>query len=315
MVVATKVICPLCLHEESSLFRMGVREDPLRSVYTCANCDLRFIEPPERDQYAYYREQYRLDHGNSTTQPYSAEANFQLMRPLMEMRAALFKQRIPKGAKVLEVGCSSGYFLDAIKDDYTVYGNEWNPEDAAYVRDVLHLPCSEERLEDAFLGEKFTAICAFQVFEHVARPLEWLRLVKSRLIGGGWIYLEVPNVDDALVSMYDMPDFASRYFREPHISYFNMHNLAAALGIMGFEARVTQTQRYSLFNHLNWLITGKPQDDAAVAWNALKPLPDNHPAADMVNRLYARFDREYRVMLDVLKCQDTLIGAGAKREI
>ena len=292
-----------------------MREDPQRPVFQCSICTLQFLERPNYSLREYYRERYRAEHDCVVGEKLTPEERFKLVRPLQEVRAYLFKRVIPKGATVLEVGCSSGYFLDSIRKDYTVFGNEWNPEDAAYVRDVGSIPCDEADLKDAFPGKLFTCIAAFHVLEHQPDPIAWLETAKSRLIGGGWIYLEVPNLDDALLSIYNLESFRNFFYREPHLLYFNMQSLGMLFGAVGLEGRITQKQDYGLWNHINWLMTNKPMPDAQAAQFPFLPVPEQHPASHVINRHFYEMDRMYRTRLDILKACNALIGVGRKYEI
>tara|TARA_Y100000310_G_scaffold260629_2_gene269673 strand:- start:11404 stop:12234 length:831 start_codon:yes stop_codon:yes gene_type:complete len=274
-----------------------------------------YIAPPHNDLRAYYADEYRKTHSNAVGKVLSPRENFDLMRPLLDRREEFFRKYIPEGAKVLEIGCSSGYFLDRIRDDYAVFGNEWNPDDAAFVRDELGIPCSEEAFEDAYPGEEFTAIVAYQVIEHLPDPHAWITAIKKRLIGGGWIIVETPNLDNALVSIYDIPEFKDFFFRESHITYFDQTALANTLGSHGFEAQVYLRQDYSFWNTVHWLYAREPQPDVVVARAPIKPIPEGHPAGVILNRLFARFDREYHTALDTLRACDYLMGVGRKREI
>ena len=306
--------CTLCGYNKIALVRTGIREDADAEVYGCLNCGFQFLSSPDYDLRAYYREEYRKSHSYVIGEELSPKAQFDLMRPLMEERVKHFKEYIPKGSKVLEVGCSSGFFLDAIRDEYTVYGNEWNPAEAQFVRD-MGIPCSEEALQDAFAGENFTVIVAYHVLEHSPNPVEWLKLVKDRLIGGGYIHLELPNTENALTGIYNIPSFRDRYYRMPHLGYWNKDTLAGALGTLGFEARISLREEYSLGNPLRWLLTGAPDPNVQLARAPYLPVPPAHPAAPVVNRFFANFDRQYKNLLDTLKASSLLVAVGRKREI
>jgi 2-polyprenyl-3-methyl-5-hydroxy-6-metoxy-1,4-benzoquinol methylase len=308
--------CPLCEAPNAPVIRTGIRDDPDAPVFRCPNCSLQYLRRPTYDLHQYYRDAYRKNHANAIgSEVYTSKEQYDLLRPLMDARVAMFKEHVPKGSVVLEIGCSSGFFLDAIRDEYSVYGNEWNPEDAAYVRDELGIPCSEEPLEQAFTGQQFTAIVAYHVLEHVPDPVAWLRLIKSRLVGGGWIHFELPNVDQALLALYDIPDFEDFFYREPHLNYFNMQTLAGLLGVLGFEAQVRLRQEYSLANMFHWIDTGRPQPNRSVATKPLLPVPMKHPANGITNRWFSSVDRQYRNLMDTLKASDTLLAIGRKREI
>jgi SAM-dependent methyltransferase len=306
--------CPLCRSQEVSVHHVGVREDPTKQVYRCTHCQLQFLEPRD-DLRAYYRDEYRKTHESTIGQILSAEDRYKIHRPFAQVPAESFKEDVPEGSSVLEVGCSSGAFLDALGTEYDRYGLEWNPEDAAFVRDVGELPCEEGGLLDCYPGKKFDAIVAIQVFEHVADPIEWLRQLKSRLIGGGWVYLEVPNVMEALNSAYPTEEFRNWYYRDAHVTYWEPNNLASALGSVGFEAKVGLRQRYGLRSHMNWIENRYPLPDYMTACQPFVPVPRNHPFAPALNRWWRRIDQEYRIQMETLQLADTLTAIGRRREI
>jgi SAM-dependent methyltransferase len=307
--------CLLCDWDDVQVFRTGIREGPDALVYLCQRCQLRFIEPPYADLREYYRGKYRLTHDGVPGKVLTPEERFNLYRPLMARRTEFFREHIPKGAMVLEIGCSSGYFLDTIQADYSVFGNEWNSKDAAFVRDIGEVPCEEGDIDDVYPGQQFTAICAYHVLEHQPDPIAWLRKVKSRLIGGGWLILELPNAEDALAGIYDIPAFRDRWYQESHISYFSVSNLAAALAFVGFEAKVSTRQEYGVLNHAQWLTKGEPMLDLHEARSFARPVPQAHPAEGILNRWWMQKDQEYRVMLETIKAGNSLVGIGQRREI
>tara|TARA_Y100000310_G_scaffold276043_1_gene292916 strand:+ start:4022 stop:4990 length:969 start_codon:yes stop_codon:yes gene_type:complete len=306
--------CPLCNHP-SKAFRRGVREDPDRPVFVCSHCFLQFIDPPTHDLREFYREKYRAQYDIDPARKLTPEQRFLVMRPLMRDAASRFKAAVPKGSSVLEIGCSSGYFLDALGDGYDRFGAEWNEEDAAFVRDVGELPCEEGALTDIYPGQQFTAIAALQVLEHQPDPVQFLKDCKERLIGGGYLYLELPSSMDALNTVYNIKEHRDFWYREPHITYWTRETLASVLGQVGLEAEVMFAQRYGLLNHLNWLLNRAPMRDAQAAQSILQPVMDDHPMSAVMNRHIGRLDQEYRVMLISYGCADTIAAVVRRREI
>ena len=307
--------CPVCDKTNSTIIHTGIREDPTRSVYLCQTCGMQFILPPYDDLKRYYQEEYRQTHSIAPGRCLTSQEQFDMMSPLMNVRDKVFREYVPKGAKVLEIGAASGYFLGRINDDYSCYASDFNATDMTFVGEKLGIPTDTEDIDTCFPGEKFTCIVACHILEHVKDPIAWLRKAKERLVGGGWLYLEVPNVDNVLLAMYDIPNFKNFFYRDAHLTYWSMNNLGAALNQLGFEARIQLKQDYSLFNHIWWMIQGEPMPTAQVAQEPLLPLHKEHPASGLVNRFFARWDREYRVLLDTMKACDVLIGIGRKREI
>lgn len=297
------------------ILRYGVREDSERPVYICGHCRLQFIDPPYADLKAYYREEYRKLHDAVPGGGLSAEERFTISQAHTIISAKAFMEHVPEGASVLEIGCSSGGFLSHLQGKYELYGNEWNAEDAKYVRDVGEIPCEEGDITEIYPGKTFGAIVANAVLEHVPDPIEWLMQVKSRLIGGGFLYMETPNATDAMLTVYDIPEYRDFWYREPHITYWSADILASVMTTVGIEARVTYHQKYGLLNHMNWWLNKAPMADPLLARAYLNPVKKGHPVAPMQNRQMANLDRNYRLSLECILAADTLKCIGRRREI
>lgn len=309
------VACPVCRKQQAYVYHIGLRENPEGIVYLCGNCRLLYIEPPFDDLREYYRTAYRNTHESTPGKVLDAEERFKISQFLMADSAKHFKENVPKGTSVLEIGCSSGGFISHLVDDYDCYGNEWNPEDAAFVRDVGEIPCEEGDLPDIYPGKTFGAVVANAVIEHVLDPILWLQQIREKMIGGGFLYLETPNANDILVSVYDIPEYKNWWYREPHITYWNADVLASAFTSLGFEARISFFQRYGLKNHHHWLETGTPMDDPIEARETYRPVHLDHPAAAVVNREWVRLDKQYRVMVQALLATDSLRVMARRRDI
>ena len=93
-------------------------------------------------------------------------------------------------------------------------------------------------------------------FEHVRRPVELLKRLGRLLNPRGFLGIEVPNVDDALLSVYKVPAFAPFYYQDAHLWYFSGDTLARAVRRAGLAPEVAWLQRYDLSNHLQWLGSG-----------------------------------------------------------
>ena len=100
---------------------------------------------------------------------------------------------------VLDLGCSSGSFLDSLKGEpWTLYGIEMSPECAKtaeartgakiFIGDILDAP---------FPPETFDVITCFDVLEHLYNPRQVIARVREWLKPGGIFYVFVPNVYSA----------------------------------------------------------------------------------------------------------------------
>jgi SAM-dependent methyltransferase len=155
-------------------------------------------------------------------------------RPLESRLAALSPGR-SRGA-ALEIGCSSGFFLEELKQ--RGFGDVRGCEPS---REAKERASPEVRAgirtgffnDSAYPDGSFDLICAFQTLDHVADPLSVLRTCLAKLKPGGLIYLIV----------HDTGALQARLFGEKspiidveHIYLFNRRTLPMAAAKAGFEA-------------------------------------------------------------------------------
>jgi len=107
-------------------------------------------------------------------------------------------------------------------------------------------------------GLKFDIIMMFHVLEHLRHPAEYLHGLTNILTKEGRIFIEVPDVDDALISLYNIQAFKKFYFQKAHLYYFSKETLMKVCEKAGLTASVKGIQRYDFSNHIHWMITGKP---------------------------------------------------------
>ena len=89
--------------------------------------------------------------------------------------------------------------------------------------------------------------------------LKFLNSLKNHLKPEGMLFLEVPNVDEALLTFYDIPEFKDYQYQLPHNWYFNKDTIEELLKKCGFGLNeILNIQRYGLANHLGWLTERKP---------------------------------------------------------
>ena len=319
--LATGIHCPACKKEKARVLRIGISENPDWPVYQCRHCRLQFIEPCFDNVKEYYRTEYRKKHtdsyGHSSDNvevQESAEQRFAIQEWASKPSAKIFKEKVPAGTSVLEIGPSAGGFLSHLVGEYDLHAVEWNEDDARFVREVGEIPCEEGEVADVFEGKTFGAIVARQVLEHTEDPWDFLATCRKRLIGGGWLFLELPNASNALCAVYGVREFQNWWYSAPHITYWEPETLANILDATGFEARVMPTQKFGLAHALYWILRGEGMKHRNPA-EGLKPVHPRHPLAPALNRIWSRMDKEYRVQMETLQCTDQLRVVARRIEI
>lgn len=156
---------------------------------------------------------------------------------------------------VLDFGCGFGGFLKGIsktaKTAKTAVGVEVSLNEIGYLRSLnLTVENSIERY-----SKKFDVITLFHVFEHLSNPQKWLNKFAEYLKDEGIVFIEVPNADDALLSLYECKFFADFTYWSAHLYLYTRESLTKLINDNGqFDIELEgQVQRYPLSNHLYWL--------------------------------------------------------------
>jgi 2-polyprenyl-3-methyl-5-hydroxy-6-metoxy-1,4-benzoquinol methylase len=143
---------------------------------------------------------------------------------------SLYKQ----GGAILDLGCSSGSFLETLKGgQWDLHGVEMSTESAdralarcgakVFVGDILDAP---------FRPESFDVITCFHVFEHLYHPREVLTKVSQWLKPGGIFYALMPNIDSAGARVFKSYWYALELPRHLyHFSPKSLGRLAASVGL------------------------------------------------------------------------------------
>lgn len=263
--VEKKFACALCGSFKHKILRAKIRFGIERPVLICLSCGLQFLKSVPQSLRDFYKGDYRKKYTPVLGRSVSSKEMFDIYFPYQEARINDFRHLLNKKTKLLDVGCSSGAFLAAVKPYVkSVVGNEFNTKDASFVRKTLKIPVYTSPLgENPIKAPSFDLITAFQVLEHIDKPVEFLRTIGKYLKKNGRIIIEVPNVNDWLISVFDTPSYRDFYYREVHLFYYTPQTLLKMMKKAGFEGKVISSGLNSNFiNQLNWILSGKPQENA-----------------------------------------------------
>ena len=114
---------------------------------------------------------------------------------------------VPRGARVLELGCATGYMSEVLASRLgcAVTGVELLPEAAAVARQhcrrVLVGDAETFAFERELAGERFDAVIFADVLEHLRDPVALLGRVRPLLADGGAAVASIPNVAHASVRL------------------------------------------------------------------------------------------------------------------
>lgn len=257
MTIDTAVVCYLCGSGEAEVVADRFRYETRAKGYRCGGCGLVFMHPrmsPEEE-----RKFYELEYGiiysaeKSTTPADLFKARQGEARQFLNWTASYIR---PADA-ALEIGCASGYFLDLVRDRVaSVAGVETHTELREYAQQLgIEVWDDLARCRPASMDLVFV----FFVLEHIGDPLSFLAAIRRVCRSGARIMFIVPNVDDALLSVYKLPRFRDFYFTPAHQFYYSPVTIGELFRQADFTRfEIHQKQRYDLSNHMQWMIDGRP---------------------------------------------------------
>jgi len=186
----------------------------------------------------------------------NAEKHKQSNQDQVCRRLPFLEEFLKPGIDLLEIGCSSGFMLDAFKKyGANCVGVEPSGEFGEFLEKSGHKAVGDlAKIAD----QKFDVITHFFVFEHIRDPFEFLTQTYGMLKNGGVMICEVPCANDPLTSLYNIDAFEKFYWSIAHHFYYTHASIKVVLEKLGYHFKLVPEQRYDLSNHMTWMMDGKP---------------------------------------------------------
>jgi SAM-dependent methyltransferase len=260
--------CRFCNSDPSTqsvegAFVYGGKSD--QHFWKCQSCEMIYLYPTlsEEEEERLYNtefEKYMAKRAGKDMDWSGPEKHFQSNQREVARRMPFLEPYLPNVKTVLELGCSSGFMLSALKDkNKLTFGVDPSGNFTDFVRrkGIAVYPSLEELKKDK-PQQGFDLLIHYFVFEHVRKPVEFIQDMMPLLNPGGKMIFEVPCVTDPLIEMYRTKAFDEFYWSVVHHWYFNKNSLTRVLEKTGYTFQLYPEQRYDLSNHITWMLTGKP---------------------------------------------------------
>jgi SAM-dependent methyltransferase len=238
--------------------------DETRAFWECPRCGIVFLSPAlSHEQEAhFYRQEFEkfMEQRSGPDRDWTrAEAHIASNQDHVARRMQILQTFLTEYSNVLEIGCSSGFMMDAMQ---AAGSRCTGVEPSAVFTDyLLSRGHKVYGSLDALEGDQpppFDFIVHFFVFEHIADPRSFIRQQLRLLKPEGRILMEVPSATDALTSLYRIPAFERFYWSIAHHYYYTPKSLRYLLDDLGLVYELIPSQRYDLSNHMVWLGEGRP---------------------------------------------------------
>ncbi len=249
------VSCPLCgASDEETLFERTPSDEGAfatemtTDVFTsygriarCRRCRMAYRNPREPDGriLAAYA---ALQDGE-----YLGEAECRAMNGLLSLKT--IKRHVTRG-RLLEVGCSTGFFLSSARLDFDCAGIEPSAWAAQIARERLRLDVHAGPIETYEAAPaSFDVVVMIDVIEHLVSPRAAVERAAVLLRPGGLLYVVTPDIGSLSARLLRSYWWG---LRPAHLSYFSRATLVRMLGEAGFEVR--QVGSYGrIFTYGYWL--------------------------------------------------------------
>jgi SAM-dependent methyltransferase len=143
------------------------------------------------------------------------------------------RRHVPEGARLLEIGCAHGFFLELARPIYPgSVGVDISATAVAYAR-ARGLDAREGDLSSQHLREQFDAVCLWDTVEHLPSPDTTLQQACALLRPGGCLFLSTGDSGALL------PRLRGRRWRQihppTHLFYFTRPSLRALCRRLGVD--------------------------------------------------------------------------------
>lgn len=202
-------------------------------IYKCCSCKAYFLTPmptPRQMQLAYDSSYYGKGESKFG---FSVEGFIDMFR---RRRAKYLASFLSQKAKVLDIGCGNGRFLQHLSTmgDFDLHGIEMEGGSADRAKKIKEITLKIGTLNrDDFPEAYFDAISLFHVFEHLDKPKETLDVIKVILKDDGILMMSFPNI-----ASWQARAFKGKWLHlDPprHLLFFAPNDFIGIMGAMGFK--------------------------------------------------------------------------------
>lgn len=177
--------CPVC----NSSYATHIMNKSASSYFKCNECSMVYLNPIMNPQATV---EYYTNLNTGQGDIVSSDSKFYSEIYSLGLDSI---ERFKNGGEILDIGCSTGFFLDLAKHrGWSTSGLELGIEEAVVAQNKGHniLRYTIENLDPSKI---FDVVTMWDVLEHIPDGLNQLKLIHQHLSKNGILFFQIPNSD------------------------------------------------------------------------------------------------------------------------
>ena len=214
--------CPVCGAEEY----LEIFNKEGGTYVKCPTCQMVYLNPVLKDEFL--NEYYTNNHD---VQAEIVESDNDFYRKIYTLGLDQIAKNTPAG-KILDMGCSSGGFLDVAKEKgWETYGVELNAKEAQHASKKHTV--YNELIQNISFETKFDVITLWDVFEHLKNGKYYLDFLQKLLNPKGVIFLQIPSSDSLAAKI--LQEKCNMFDGLEHVNLYNRSTIEKIADSCGLE--------------------------------------------------------------------------------
>jgi 2-polyprenyl-3-methyl-5-hydroxy-6-metoxy-1,4-benzoquinol methylase len=236
--------CPVCfVKNQKNLFNKWGG-----TYVQCNSCNMIYLNPVFKDiELSNYYETNVAEQGEVVSD------DVLFYEKIYTSGLSMVATEVKKGANLLDIGCSSGVFLDIAKSKgWNTYGIELNNIEYSVVKKKDHKVYNKNIIEVEF-PEQFDLITLWDVFEHIKDGYNYIKYIQGLLTKDGVIFLQIPSIDSIAARI--MREKCNMFDGLEHVNLYGIESLtklveASGMKILNIKSVISELS--VLNNYLNY---------------------------------------------------------------